>query len=94
MKINQFANQLIPGCNPLAELEQLRLLTTDELETCRPKELWQHLLGRVDYNGSTEAQHQIRLHDYLATPTMALDDWLTNDQAIPMKSLPGWLYNY
>lgn len=82
MKINQFANQLIPGCQPLTELAHLRLLATDELETCQPKELWQRLLWRVDCNGTTDAQHELRLHDYLATPSMALDEWLANDQPI------------
>ena len=82
MKINQFSIAPTSPAQRQAELKQLRLLKGNEENQLNAKELFETLLARTHLSCTTPLTSKEWLHDLLATPTVAVDDWLTNDQPL------------
>ncbi|HJA21809.1 MAG TPA: Xaa-Pro dipeptidyl-peptidase [Candidatus Limosilactobacillus intestinipullorum] len=82
MKINQFS---IAKTNPQqkrAELKTLRLLKGDEEDQLSPATLFETLLTRTHLAVDSPITSKEWLHDLLATPDQALDDWLAAKPAL------------
>ena len=82
MKINQFSITPTTPAQRQAELKQLRLLKDGEGKQMNTKELFETLLVRTHLSCTTPLTSKEWLHDLLATPTVAVDDWLASDQAL------------
>lgn len=82
MKINQFSIAPTSPAQRQAELKQLRLLKGNEENQLNAKELFETLLARTHLSCTTPLTSKEWLHDLLATPTVAVDDWLANDQPL------------
>ena len=82
MKINQFSITPTSPAQRQAELKQLCLLKSDERTTMDAKEMFETLLVRTHLSCITPLTGKEWLHDLLATPTVAVDDWLASDQAL------------
>ena len=75
MKFNQFS---IIGASPAQEhqeLAMLHLLRAEEVDQLTPSELFETLLVRTRLGINSPLTAAEWLHDLLATPTLALDDW-------------------
>ena len=75
MKFNQFS---IIGTSPAQEhqeLAMLHLLRAEEVDQLTPSELFETLLVRTRLGINSPLTAAEWLHDLLATPTLALDDW-------------------
>ena len=75
MKFNQFS---IIGASPAQEhqeLAMLHLLRAEEVDQLTPAELFETLLVRTRLGINSPLTAAEWLHDLLATPTLALDDW-------------------
>lgn len=82
MKINQFSIQPTTTTQRQKELQELHLLKTGEVKALTPKALLKTLLTRTHRQCNSPLTGKEWLHDLLATPTYALDDWLINDQPL------------
>lgn len=76
MKFNQFSIISVSPAQERQELALLHLLRHEEVQQLTPTELWETLLVRTHLGVDSPITAHECLHDLLATPTMALDDWL------------------
>ena len=82
MRINQFSITPTSPSQRLAELAGIRLLKDDECEAMDAKALLETLLVRTHLSCTTPLTSTEWLHDLLATPDLAIDDWLASGQGL------------
>lgn len=81
MKINQFSIITVSPAQQRAELKMLHVLKDGEA-ALNPAKLWETMLVRTHTGIDSSIPSQEWLHDLLATPQMAIDDWLTTGQPL------------
>lgn len=81
MKINQFSIINAEPQQEQAELQAIHLLKDGDMAISAAK-LWQSLLLRMHGGIDSPLTGQEWLHDILATPTVAVDDWLAGNAAL------------
>lgn len=82
MKINQFS---ITSTTPQArrqELMQIHLLRKNEEQTLTPNAMFETFLARIHMASAQPIVTKQWLHDLLATPDLALDDWFDQNQIL------------
>ena len=82
MKINQFS---ITSTTPQArrqELMQIHLLRKNEEQTLTPNAMLETFLARIHMASAQPIVTKQWLHDLLATPDLALDDWFDQNQIL------------
>ncbi|MCI1974391.1 MAG: Xaa-Pro dipeptidyl-peptidase [Limosilactobacillus sp.] len=82
MHINQFS---ITKTNPeeqLRELKRIHLLKGNEAVELDPTQMWLTLLTRTHTTSQEPVAIRQWLHDLLATPDLAVDEWLERDQPL------------
>lgn len=82
MKINQFSITPTSPAQRQTELARIRLLRDGEGDTMDAKCLFETLLVRTHLSCTTPLTGKEWLHDLLATPNLAIDDWLASDQEL------------
>lgn len=82
MKINQFSIIPTSADQQRQELMTIRLLRAEEESQLSPRALWETMLVRLHSGCDDAIPASEWLHDILATPTTALDDWLRSSQAL------------
>ena len=75
MKFNQFSIISASPAQERQELAMLHLLRAEEVDQLTPAELFETLLVRTRLGINSPLTAAEWLHDLLATPTLALDDW-------------------
>lgn len=75
MKINQFSIITVSPTQERAELKMLHLLKRDEADQLTPTALFETFLTRLHLGVDSPITSKEWLHDLLATPAQALDDW-------------------
>ncbi len=82
MHIHQFSICQTDTDQQIKELQQLHLLKDNEADELDPNQMWLTFLTRV--NTASQEPIAIRqwLHDLLATPDQAVDDWLADDEPL------------
>lgn len=81
MKINQFSIINADPRQEQVELRTIHLLKDGDMAMSAVK-LWQSLLLRIHDRIDSPVTGQEWLHDILATPTVAVDDWLIGNAAL------------
>lgn len=84
MPYYQFAKQLTPISDPVADLKRLRFITDADVKLTDANQLWRHLLQRVAVHTPTAASFETWLGQWLANPTLDLATWL--NQATPVTN--------
>jgi X-Pro dipeptidyl-peptidase len=82
MKINQFSIAPTSASQRRQELRAIRLLRNNEEEQLSPAALWKTLLCRLQMGCDEPISAQEWLHSLLATPALAIDDWLATKQPL------------
>ena len=75
MKFNHFSIISASPAQERRELAMLHLLRAEEVDQLTPAELFETLLVRTRLGINSPLTAAEWLHDLLATPTLALDDW-------------------
>lgn len=82
MKINQFSIVPTPTEQRQKELISIHLLKENEAETLSANAMWKALLSRIYPASKQEVAIKLWFHNLLATPDLAIDDWLAKDEAM------------
>ena len=82
MKINQFSITKTSSEQKLRELKMLHLLRANEATELDPTQMWLTLLARTHMASEQPIAVRQWLHDLLATPTLAIDEWLEHDRSL------------
>lgn len=82
MHIHQFSIQPTTTDQEIKELQQLRLLKDGEVDQLDPAQLWLTFLTRIHTSSQEPLAIRQWLHDILATPDQAVDDWLADDEPL------------
>lgn len=82
MKINQFSIAPTSASQRRQELRAIHLLKNNEEKELAPTALWETLLCRLQMGCDEPITAHEWLHSLLATPTMAIDDWLAEKQPL------------
>lgn len=82
MKINQFSITRTSSEQKLRELKKLHLLRANEATELDSTQMWLTLLTRTHMASEQPIAVRQWLHDLLATPTLAIDEWLEHDQPL------------
>lgn len=76
MKINQFSIMPTTPTQRRQELVKIHLLRKNEEQELTPTAMWESLLARIHMASDEPIVTKQWFHDLLATPDLALDDWL------------------
>lgn len=82
MKINQFSIAPTSEKQRRQELQRLRLLKAHEEQQLSPQAMWETFLVRLHLNCTDAIPTKEWLHDLLATPTLAVDEWLKHGHSL------------
>ncbi|MBB1079521.1 Xaa-Pro dipeptidyl-peptidase [Limosilactobacillus sp. STM2_1] len=82
MKINQFSITPTTPQQRRQELMMIRLLRKNEEATLTPNAMLETLLARIHMASNQPIITKQWLHDLLATPDLALDDWLDKQEPL------------
>ncbi|MRN05834.1 Xaa-Pro dipeptidyl-peptidase [Lactobacillus sp. 0.1XD8-4] len=82
MKINQFSITTTTPQQRRQELMSIRLLRKNEENKLTPNAMWETLLARIHMASNQPIVTKQWLHDLLATPDLALDDWFDKQEPL------------
>ncbi|MCH3921402.1 Xaa-Pro dipeptidyl-peptidase [Limosilactobacillus sp.] len=82
MKINQFSIRPTSTPQRQQELQRIQLLQSGDVDRMSAKELLKTLLTRTQDHCASPLTSAEWLHDLLATPDLAVDEWLASDQPL------------
>ncbi|MBB1063454.1 Xaa-Pro dipeptidyl-peptidase [Limosilactobacillus fastidiosus] len=79
MRINQYSIAKTSLEQKFRELKKLHLLRGNEAAELDPSQMWLTLLARTHMASEQPIAIRQWLHDFLATPDLAIDEWLEHD---------------